>query len=778
MAEKPYDGGGAACGGEIVLTPTSDPNWLLLEEGFAPLREHEIESIFAISNGYVGTRASLEEDSRFSQPGAFLAGVFVEDPDSMLGPYLALLPGWPHLEIKVEGQPLSIEAGRLLYHRRMLDLRQGVLWREWRHEDPSGRVTRACFLRFASLSDRHALVQSVHLTAENYSGRVEILASPTFPGAEHRFSPAVATAVLHAGKTCIALAAGACAEPSAEATVIQSANPAAGVRRRWAWNARLGARLRLDRPVVVCTSREETHPLASAQTRLADILARGVDALARAHVDAWSRRWSVADIRIAGDAEAQRAIRFAAYHLIAAANPGDEHVSIGARALTGEAYHGHVFWDTESYMLPFYIFTDPATARALLMYRCNTLDAARRRAAARGYRGALYAWESADTGDDVTPEAAIAPDGRVVAILTGAHEQHVSADVAYAVWLYWRTTGDTGFMLEGGVDILVETARFWASRATIEADGRAHIRAVIGPDEYHEMIDDNAYTNCMARWNLLRAADAADLLAKECGAAWDERARRLALDDAERAEWRRIAAALAVGFDPETGIIEQFDGYAALEEIDVRAHAGCATPIDLCLGPERTRRSKAVKQADVVALSAFLWDEWPQSVHRANFDYYEPRTGHGSSLSPAIYALVAARLGLAEKFLEYFRQAAEIDLSNNMGNAAGGVHMAALGGLWQSVIFGVAGVRPREDGVALDPHLPDGWAEICFAIEWRRRLLRVTLAATEPHIRVGVEGAQELRLALVDGPSCVARPGASYSIGRDGATWGAWREAQ
>ncbi len=777
MAEKPNHGDGATCGVEIVMTPTSDPDWILLEEGFAPLREHEIESIFAIANGYVGTRASLEEESRCSQPGAFLAGVFIEDPGSTLGPSLALLPGWPYLEIVVEGQRLSVESGRFLDHRRILDLRQGALWREWRHEDPSGRVTRACFLRFASLSDRHVLMQSVHVTAENYSGFVEILTSPAFGGAEQTVNPAAATVVLRAGKTCVALAAGACAQPGVEATVLRSGDPTDGFRRRWAWSARLGARLRLDRPVVVCTSREEREPLASAQTRLAEILTRGVDALAIAHRDAWSRRWSVADIKIAGDAQAQRAIRFAAYHLIAAANSGDERVSVGARALTGEAYHGHVFWDTESYMLPFYILTDPESARALLMYRYNTLDAARRKASAHGCRGALYAWESADTGDDVTPDAAIAPDGRVVKILTGAHEQHISADIAYAVWLYWRTTGDTTFMLEGGAEILIETARFWASRARVEADGRAHIRAVIGPDEYHEMVDDNAYTNGMARWNLERAADAVDLLGKECGVDWASCARRLALADDEPALWRSVAAALATGFDPETGLIEQFDGYFRLDDIDVLSHVGCATPIDLCLGPERTRRSKAVKQADVVALSAFLWDEWPRSVHQANFDYYESRTGHGSSLSPATHALVAARLGLGEKFLKYFRQAAEIDLSNNMGNAAGGVHMAALGGLWQSVVFGVAGVRLLEDGVALDPHLPGGWTEISFSIRWRRQLLRVMLAAKGPQIRVGVEGAQELTLALVDGPSCVARPGAAYSLSRDGVSWGEWREA-
>ncbi len=762
----------------LAITPTSDAGWMLIEEGFEPFREHEVESIFAIANGYVGTRASLEEESRFSRPGAFLAGVYVEDRNSMLGPSLAELPGWPHLEIVVEGQRLSMAAGRMLDHRRMLDLRQGVLWREWRQEDLSGRVTRACFLRFASLSDRHALMQSVLVTAENYSGVIEIFANPAPVRGERLGAPGVgaATLIVQAGKTRIAVTVDAVTRPSAEATLTPDPNLLGAFKRRWGWNARLGARLRLDRPVVVYTSREGVNPEARVQARLREILAGGVDALALAHKDAWSRRWSVADVEIAGDAQAQRAVRFAAYHLIAASNSADEHVSIGARALTGQAYHGHVFWDTEIYMLPFYLLTDPGAARALLMYRYYTLDAARERAAARGFSGALYAWESADTGADVTPAAIIAPDGRVTPVLTGAHEHHISADIAYAVWLYWRATGDAGFMLNGGADILVETARFWASRARIEADGRAHVRAVIGPDEYHQMVDDNAYTNAMAGWNLVKAAEAVAILEQEHGAEWRDRRSRLALQDQEPVIWRSIAAALVTGIDSNTGLFEQFDGYFKLEEVDVPSYQGGAATIDLYLGPERTRKSKAVKQADVVALGAMLWDEWPRAVHEANFDYYEPRTTHGSSLSPATHALVAARLGREEQFLKYFRQAAEVDLANNMGNAAGGVHMAALGGLWQSLIFGVAGVRLRESGVAFEPHLPRAWSEMRFSIQWRRRLLRVTL--TPSRIGVRVEGEGELTIAVVDGPSQSARSGRSYSISRDGPTWETWREAE
>jgi kojibiose phosphorylase len=396
-------------------------------------------------------------------------------------------------------------------------------------------------------------------------------------------------------------------------------------------------------------------------------------------------KWEAADIRIVGDDKAQRALRFAIHHLVAAANPADEHVSIGARGLTGEAYRGRVFWDTEIYMLPFYVLTDPSAARALLMYRYHTLAAARGKAKAQGYDGALYAWESADTGDEVTPQRVVAPDGRLVVIRTGELEHHISADIAYGVWQHWRATGDDPFMLAAGMEILVETARFWESRARVEPDGRAHIRQVIGPDEYHELVDDNAYTNVMAAFNLERAADAAAILSREQADHWQRLSAQLGITENEPRSWRTLAGKLVTGFDPATKLFEQFAGYFQLEEIDATAHQRCPAPIDVCLGAERVGGSKVIKQADVVALSALLWDKWPVSVHEADFGYYEPRTAHGSSLSPALHALVAARLGDAALAQAYFRQAAEIDLANNMGNAAGGVHMGALGGLWQAV---------------------------------------------------------------------------------------------
>ena len=271
---------------------------------------------------------------------------------------------------------------------------------------------------------------------------------------------------------------------------------------RWRWKSIPGQSVYFERVVAFVRS-DDPGPVAEDTLKNAQRL--GWHGIIQRHEAAWDERWRYSDVEVEGDEAAQQALRFAAYHLNSAANPDDERVSVGARALTGDDYRGHVFWDTEIYLLPFYTLTWPRAARALLMYRYHSLAAARAKAARMGWRGAFYAWESASGGEETTPDQAIGADGTVVKILSGKEEEHISADVAYAVWHYWRATGDDGFLLDAGAEILFETARFWASRAQLEADGQRHIRDVEGPDEYHGHIDDNAFTNVMARWNIRRA---------------------------------------------------------------------------------------------------------------------------------------------------------------------------------------------------------------------------------------------------------------------------------
>ena len=399
-----------------------------------------------------------------------------------------------------------------------------------------------------------------------------------------------------------------------------SSEPAAD---QLALEVELGKTYRLDRLFAIHTSRETDQPIEAAREHAERAIEADVAAIIGKHREAWLARWSACEIRIDGDPAAQLALRWAMYHLLSAANPEDERVSIRARALTGSAYRGHVFWDTEIFMLPFFALTYPPAARALLMYRYHA-----RRSAGQGrrlgYHGALYAWESADTGEEVTPPFVLAPDGEVVPVFAGQQEHHISADVAYGVWSYWRATGDERFLVDAGAEILLETARFWASRATGEEDGHYHIRGVIGPDEYHTAVDDNAYTNEMARWNLEIGEVTARLVAERWPERWRALSRRLSLSSDERYRWETVAQISIQDSMNERDYSSSSRATSVWRKSTSRLRATGA-PMDVLLGRQRIERSKVIKQPDVVMLLHLLWDRFPPEVREANFRYYEPR---------------------------------------------------------------------------------------------------------------------------------------------------------
>jgi trehalose/maltose hydrolase-like predicted phosphorylase len=447
-----------------------------------------------------------------------------------------------------------------------------------------------------------------------------------------------------------------------------------------------------------------------AEAALADAQRAGFERLLREHREAWAGRWQNADVVLEGDPELQRAVRFALFHLMGSVGDRDE-AGVGARGLSGPAYSGHVFWDSDVFVLPFLAATHPAAARAMLEYRVRRLPAAREAARALRRAGARFAWESARDGRDVTPSSARLTTGDVVRIRTGELEEHIVGDVAWAAAHYLAWTGDEEFAAGGARELFVETARYWASRVRFDADGRAHIYGVIGPDEYHEPVDDNAFTNVLARWNLRHAA------------ALD------GVDDDERASWLAIADALVDGYDRASGIYEQFSGFFELEPLVIEEIAP-RRPIaaDLLLGAERTAGAQILKQADVLMLHHLLPGEVALGSLVPNLDFYEPRTAHGSSLSPAINASLLARAGRYRPALEALRIAARMDLDDLTGSAAGGLHLATMGGLWQALTFGFGGIRPDRVALRLDPRLPPEWNALEFSLRFRGAPLRLRIA--------------------------------------------------
>lgn len=665
-------------------------------------------------------------------------------------------------------------------------MRQGVLHRECRYgdcyNDSSEKITLLRESRIASLADHHVWMQIIQIIPQNYSGTLEVeMRVETAPAVVWGL-PVARSRLLPAGSipengilfyrtahrnNLLALSSSSQYIGKKQKFLSQPDTRYSGglFSERWTISVRQGQRYEFHRLVVAFLNRDGKKPERRTLKRMIQVKKEGLNKLVQKHIQNWNCCWRSCDVQIEGDAIAQRAIRFAIYHLIISANPEDERASIGARSLSGESYKGHVFWDTEIFMLPFFIFNLPHYARSLLMYRYHTLCAAQEKARFMGYRGALYAWESADTGEESTPSFILSTQGETVPVVAGMQEHHISAAVAYAVWSYWEATADESFFLEAGVPILLETARFWASRGEWGDDGKFHILHIMGPDEYHENVNDNAYTNLMAKWNLEKGVQIVSLLKSRWQSLFDEWTQKLQLLPEEIEQWSEIAKHMYCKYDAAGKIIQQFEGFFALEEVDLqpmRKQGKWSVPLDMIWGSEKTKKTQLVKQADVVMLLFLLWDSFPSAVREASFHYYEPRTCHGSSLSPAIHAWAAARLGDAVTAEKYFRMAADIDLSNTMGNLAGGVHAAALGGLWQAAVLGFGGIKFEEQGLSFCPCLPKGWSRLQFSLWWQGS--RLSLEVIDSRVQVRLEEGNPIQVQRQDGVWETILPNRTYQM--------------
>jgi kojibiose phosphorylase len=756
--------------------PTADPDWRFEVKGFDPFREREVETWLTVANGETGTRGALEEGSAISTPATFVAGVYGDGTGDPPFRQPVPAPDWTGLRLMVAGSPLTLANGEIVEHERVLDMRHGVVFRTWRQRLRSGRSVRVRTARFASLADRQIMAARAEATPEDFAGSLVWQSAigvthaggatreTEFEALEHPPGLVARTRGRNGGGHVLAVTT----NPAPGSPVVRTPQQARDV---------IGGRLEagdpatVDRLAAIVSARTRAPSPETARRVLERALETGYDELLRRHRAAWDAAWQAADVRIDGDAEDQHALRFAIYHMISTAHPGKDTVSIGARGLGGMSYFLHVFWDTEIFVLPFFIYTQPETARTLLGYRYRNLPGALQKAAQMGHRGALYPWESADRGVETTPPYGYGPDGEKIPILSGLMEHHISADVAWGTWEYWKATGDDDFMATMGVEMLLETARFWVSRASLDEEGRYHVRLVVGPDEYHEGVDDNAFTNVLARWNIERALEALAWLEQADGALAQGLKERLGVRARELSGWRGVIDGYVDGFDPETLLYEQFAGFYDMADVPIEKIRPRPMPADLLLGRDVTLVSKVVKQADVVMLCHVLADRIDEATTRANYDYYEPITCHGSSLSPGIHAAVAARLHDVREATEYFKMAAAIDLADNMGNAAAGLHMATMGGLWQAAVMGFCGIMRRGEALRLDPQLPKDWKRVRLPLRFRGAHLGLDLRRRRDGVEVGITVEKAPVTLLLDGVESEFRPGRHRLRRRNGKPW-------
>jgi trehalose/maltose hydrolase-like predicted phosphorylase len=686
------------------------PGWTITVDAIDPEEERAHAALLTIADGCIGSTGSTTYRHSAWAPRVMVADVYDEPGPAT---HLLLAPVW----YAVDGDPTD---GRGV--RRVLDLRTGLL-----HEisAPSGYRT----VRFSSLHRPGTVaLRALHPGGANRSAR--LLQLPDDRAGVHE--------AVEPGAHSVRLAASEGGGVAVTAHERVEDGPV-GLRER----------------IAVYVSDPAAVPeLRTARAKAQEVAGLGFERLLDEHRRAWAARWAASDVVIEGDDEMQLAVRAALYHLFSTCRDDGE-AAVGARGLSGPAYAGHVFWDSDIFVLPALAATHPESARAMLEYRVNRLPAARAAAREEGRHGARYPWESASTGRDVTPTSARDLTGKIIPIRTGQLEVHIVACVAWAATNYIEWTGDREFAAGAGRTLLVETARYWASR--IRADAKTgHIYGVIGPDEYHEPVDDSAFTNVMARWNLRRAA----AVVREFPEGEPP------VDRHEVDRWLELAGKLYDGYDSETKRYEEFAGYYRLEPLlATEVLPRRPMPADLVLGAERMHRSQIVKQADVLMLHHLVPTEVEPGSLVPNLDFYEPRTSHGSSLSPAIHAVLMANVGRPDQALETLRMAAYIDLRDTTSTTAGGVHVATQGGIWQAVVLGFCGLRPRGDALHVDPCLPDEWRALDVRVRFRGARVRVRVDADT--VRVTADRP----VAVIAGRSGATAGPAGVTFHRDRDGW-------
>lgn len=794
--------------------------WTLTWDTYAPAEERRREALCTLGNGYFATRGAAEECAAgpLHYPGTYLAGGYDRLVTTLHGQVLVNedlvnWPNWLTLTFRPDGgEWLDLDVFEVLAFHQALDLRRGLLERRVRFRDRDGRTSRLRTQRIVSMHDPHVAAVDWTLIPEDWSGTLRIRSAldGTVRNAgvdryaalrgDHLVPEQVGSNGLEVGWLLVRSRQSRIRVAQVLRTRLREGAALARevlehedrLAHELVVEARTGHPIRVEKTLVMTTSRDHAASEPLRDARIAMSRAPDFEALRRDHDLVWSALWSRCDIQI-GARDEQRILRLHVFHLLQVASPHviDRDVGVPARGLHGEAYRGHVFWD-ELFIFPYLTYSLPDLTRELLLYRYRRLPAARCLAREQGRVGACFPWQSGSNGREESQVLHLNPkSGRWVRDDTHL-QRHINAAVAYNVWQYFEATEDAAFLESWGAEVLVEIARYWASSAQFDPSlGRCRIRGVVGPDEFHTAypdadtpgLDDNAYTNVMAAWCLRSARLALDQLGTFRNR---ELVTHLGLTEAECAGWERVGRALYVPFLSDGRIISQFHGYEALRELDweaCRRRHGDIQRLDRLLEADgdSVHRYKASKQADVlmlfylfsseelVELLASMGYPFDPAWIPENIDYYTQRTSHGSTLSRVIHSWVLARSD-RERSWRLFQEALRSDVRDIQdGTTSEGIHLGALAGTVDLVQRGYTGAVIRDGVLWLGPRLPEEMKELSLRYRVRSAWLEVRVTPTElevryetgrlPSARVGFEGTvytlplgTTLRLALARQP--------------------------
>ncbi len=708
--------------------------WSFTKIGYDPAAAVADGNRFLLANGYMGLRGTPEEAGRDELPALNLAGVYDQNGDRWREPVNA--PRALVAMLTLDGRPMALGKAEPASHTLSIDYRRGVL-----HRETDFGAVRLQSERIVSLAEPHLLCAQMQFTfAED--GEAELCAGISTDIWDIN-GPHLTDIICDGGR--ILRCAAITGEKKIPIAVAQSAEAdffahaynkihADGIFRVLRFRAERDRTYTVRYYAAVYTGLDGEQPEQSASALCFAASEKGYDECLAAHTDAWERVWQRSAITLEGDDEAALALHASQYYLNSIAPRHAKDLSIPARGLSGQTYKGAIFWDSEIFLFPMFVHTQPEVAASLLRYRIETLPGARKKAAEYGYRGAFYAWESQEGGAEGCTNFNVVDvfTHRPVRTYFRDKQIHISGDVAYALWEYYRITGDRTLLENGGAEVILECARFYLSRAGAHIDcDTVDFADVIGPDEYHERVTNNAFTNAMAKFCMENALRLQTVFSDRT--AWFD-----ALLD--RLDFRRDYALLRTVAPRirapriQNGVIEQFDGYFDLEDVPLdTVRARLCDPREYWGGDHGVAGpTQIIKQADVIALQTLFPKDFSDEQVAESWRYYEPRTEHGSSLSACMYALAACRIGKPEKAWDYFVKTASIDLVGGGKQWAGeiyigGTHPAANGGAWMIAVLGFAGLSLQNGRIELHPHLPKQITRLSFPITAKDKRYTVTV---------------------------------------------------
>lgn len=783
--------------------------WRLVETHPSPHDLGQTETLFSVANGYLGMRGNPEEGRKSYHAGTFVNGFHetwqIRHPENAYGfartgQTMVNAPSSLMIKLYVDDEPLQLGTADLQGYERSIDFRDGILRRDLIWRTPAGKRVRVRSTRMVSFTERHLALMTFEVTLLEGSAPIAIssqivnkadfdeltgqraahgdadprrsrdLGDRVLEPEMHWHSPRRMILGYRTANSGMTLAVGADHRITTDNPYkeLDDTSPDQG-RKIYRVTAEEGQPILITKSVAYHTSRG--IPVRELSDRVRRTLDRvrdnGFDHYHDQQRSWLADFWQRSDVEVGVSPRVQQAVRWCIFQLAQATARADG-MGIAAKGLTGDGYEGHCFWDTEIYMVPFLTLTSPEQARNALRFRFSHLDQARERARELSTRGALFPWRTIN-GEEASAYYA-----------AGTAQYHIDADIAYAVGHYGAMTGDTEFMNHEGAQLLVETARMWADLGfwRINEQDVFEIHGVTGPDEYTTVVNNNTYTNVMARWNLRLAARLVRHLAQNVPDAHRRLVASVGLTLTEVDEWERCADGMKIPVDDRLGIHPQDDAFVAKELWDLENTPPESYPLLLHYHPLVIYRFQVLKQADVVLALFLRGSEFTREEKRANFEYYDPITTGDSSLSAVIQSIIAAEVGHQEMALEYFHAGLFIDIGDTHDNTADGVHVASAAGTWRTLVSGFGGLRDDAGRLDFDPRLPRSWSHLSFPLTWRgsrirvrltRRKITFSLETGEPvRLRVrGVEyevGTTPVKVSLVDQGICLPGLASSHPV--------------